>query len=285
MSKFLTASAVSEFDAEVKHEYQGMATLRPTVTVRTNVTGESYRFARMGKGMANQKPTQADVTPMNISHARQIAYLYNWNAPEYTDIFDQAEVNFDEKQELAQTLAGAMGRREDQIILDTVAGADFAATNDLNPDTGLIVDADTADFSVSVVQRARQHFQELETTVETHFCVEAEALQVLLATNQLSSSDYNIVKALVEGDLKTKWMGFSWHVIGKRAEGGLDGVTGTMTAYAWAKNAVGFAIGIDMRTEVNYIPQKTSWLSNCLYKAGAVLREPQGIVKITYDET
>jgi hypothetical protein len=40
-----------------------------------------------------------------------------------------------------------------------------------------------------------------------------------------------------------------------------------------------------MRTEINYIPQKTSWLSNCLYKAGAVLREPQGVIKVTYDET
>jgi hypothetical protein len=105
MSKNLTNAAVIEFDSEVKHEYQGMKTLRECVTVRTGVVGESYKFTRMGKGLANQKASQADVTPMDITHSRQMATLSNWNAPEYTDIFDQAEVNFDEKSELAQTIA------------------------------------------------------------------------------------------------------------------------------------------------------------------------------------
>jgi hypothetical protein len=100
----------------------------------------------MGKGLANQKASQADVTPMDISHARQTATLQNWNAPEYTDIFDQAEVNFDE--ELAQTIAKAIGRREDQLIIDTLAGTttgggagfSFVASNDGDPDTGRLLD-------------------------------------------------------------------------------------------------------------------------------------------------
>jgi len=71
MSKFLTQAAVTEFDNEVKHEYQGMATLRNTVTIRTNVIGEAYKFTRMGKGIANQKASQADVTPMDIDHEPQ----------------------------------------------------------------------------------------------------------------------------------------------------------------------------------------------------------------------
>ena len=114
MSKFLSNAAVQEFDSEVKHEYQGTETLRECVTNRTGVVGDAYKFTRMGKGLANQKATQADVTPMDITHGRQTANLENWNAPEYTDIFDQAEVNFDEKSELATTIAKAIGRREDQ---------------------------------------------------------------------------------------------------------------------------------------------------------------------------
>jgi len=82
MSKYLTNSAVIAFDSEVKHEYQGMQTLRNAVTVRSGVVGESYKFARIGKGIANQKASQAIVTPMDIEHARQTANLANWNAPE-----------------------------------------------------------------------------------------------------------------------------------------------------------------------------------------------------------
>lgn len=82
MSKYLTNSAVIAFDSEVKHQYQGLKTLRNTVTIRTGVVGESYKFARIGRGLANQKASQAVVTPMDVEHARQTAILANWNAPE-----------------------------------------------------------------------------------------------------------------------------------------------------------------------------------------------------------
>jgi hypothetical protein len=68
MSKFLSAVAVTEFDSMVKQAYQGMGMLRPTVTQRNNVTADTYKFRRMGKGMANQKSTSDIVTPMNVEH-------------------------------------------------------------------------------------------------------------------------------------------------------------------------------------------------------------------------
>lgn len=286
MSKFLTAAAVTEFDAEVKHQYQGMGNLRNTVTVRSGVTGEAYKFTRMGRGLANQKATQADVTPMDISHARQTANLENWNAPEYTDIFDQAEVNFDEKQELAKTIAGAIQRREDQIIIDAMTAVTYAATNDGNPDTGRIFDVSaTANFGLNLLRSARSHFQDIEADPsEQHIALKAAALQKLLEDSTVTSTDYNTVKALVNGDLDS-YMGFKFHVIGTRAEGGLPGVTGDEIAYAWHKPAIGIAIGIDMKTTIDWVAQKTSWLCNGMFKAGAVAREPQGIVKLQYDET
>lgn len=285
MSKELSNAAVIEFDNEVKHEYQGMATLRQCVTTRTNVVGESYKFTRMGKGMANQKASQADVTPMDISHARQTANLANWEAPEYTDIFDQAEVNFDEKSELAYTIAGGLGRREDQIIIDAMTAVTFAATNDQNPDTGRVLDVSaTRNFDFAVVRAAATHFNEIEAGKERYIAVQAGALEEMLGTTEATSSDYVVIKALLNAEIDT-WMGFKWKIIGVRAEGGLPGVTGDEIAYAWHKAAVGYANGIDMMTTVDWIAQKTSWLANGLMKAGAVAREPQGIVKIVYDET
>lgn len=286
MSKFLTAAAVTEFDNEVKHQYQGAGKLRNTVTIRTGVVGESYKFTRMGRGLANQKASQADVTPMDISHARQTVNLENWNAPEYTDIFDQAEVNFDEKQELAQTIAKALARREDQLIIDAMAAVTFAATNDQNPDTGRVFDVSaTANFSLDLVRSANEHFKDIEAMdEEKHIALKADALTTLLEDAEVTSSDYNTVKALVNGDLDT-YVGFKFHVIGTRAEGGLPGVTTDEIAFAWCKSAVGLAVGIDMKTTIDWVAQKTSWLANGMMKAGAVAREPQGIVKLQYNET
>jgi hypothetical protein len=286
MSRYLTNSAVIAFDSEVKHEYQGLKTLRESVTLRTGVVGESYKFARIGKGLANQKATQADVTPMDITHARQTATLANWNAPEYTDIFDQATVNFDERKELAQTIANAIGRREDQIIIDALNSVTFAATNDQNPDTGRVFDdSATTNFTLDLVRDAKAHLDDIEAPDEERYLVlRALALQKLLEDSEVTSSDYNTVKALVKGDIDT-YMGFKFLKIGSRAEGGLPGVAADRVAFAYHKSAIGHAIGIDMKTSIDWIAQKTSWLANCIYKAGAVAREPQGIVKLQYDET
>jgi hypothetical protein len=79
-------------------------------------------------------------------------------------------------------------------------------------------------------------------------------------------------------------MGFKFHVIGTRAEGGLPGVAADRIAFAYHKPAIGLAVGIEMKTSIDWIAQKTSWLANGIYKAGSVAREPQGIVKIQYDE-
>jgi hypothetical protein len=284
MSKNLTAAAVTEFDSDVKHEYQGMKTLRECVTVRSGVVGEAYKFTRMGKGLANQKASQADVTPMDISHARQTATLENWNAPEYTDIFDQAEVNFDEKAELAQTIAKAIGRREDQIVIDVLAGVTYAATNDQDPDTGRSFAA-TGNFTLAELRSCAGHLDDIECDESDRFIVvRALALQNLLKETQVTSSDYNTVKALVNGDLDS-YMGFKIKKIGTRVEGGLPGAAATRKAYAWHKASIGIAIGIDMKTTIDWVAQKTSWLANGIYKAGAVAREPQGIIEITYDET
>ena len=120
MSKVLSSVAVTEFDSLVKHAYQNAGLLKGAVTVRNNVVGDTYKFRNMGKGLANQKSTSDLVTPMDISHDFAIATLSNWNAPEYTDMFDAQTVNFDEKQELASTIASSPGRRCDQLIIDAM---------------------------------------------------------------------------------------------------------------------------------------------------------------------
>jgi len=286
MAKFLSNSAVQEFDSEVKHEYQAMQTLRQTVTIRTNVTGDAYKFARMGKGIANQKATQADVTPMDVGHSRQSASLDNWNAPEYTDIFDQAEVNFDEKQELAKTIAMALGRREDQIIIDAMANGTYSATPGNDADTGLDI---TAGGALTVAQlRAASTRGLTKRSVDSSdrtIAITADGLDQLLATTPVTSSDFNTVKTLVNGDIDT-FLGFNFKIIATRDEGGLPGDgTADCKAFAYHKSAIGYAVGIDMKTTVDWVAQKTSWLCNGMLKAGAVIRENAGIVRISYDST
>ena len=276
MSKNLSSVAQTEFDSMVKHAYQSAGKLRSAVTVRSGVVGDTYKFRSMGKGIANQKASQADVTPMDISHSLITCTLENWNAPEYTDIFDAAEVNFDEKSELASVIANALGRREDQLVLDAMV-AGTSTHSDITAATA---------FDVATVRKAGQALDGVGASMEGRFIVFNKIQkQQLLGTTEATSSDFMNVKALVAGDIDT-FYGFKFIMMDDRDEGGLTGGA-TATADAWAFHApsLGLAVGLDLKTEINYVAQKTSWLCNGILKAGAVVRDGDGFVQLISDDT
>ena len=74
--------------------------------------------------------------------------------------------------------------------------------------------------------------------------------------------------------------------MGDRTEGGLP-VDGSLdrTVFAFHKQAVGMAEGIAPKTEINYVPEKTSFLVASMFSAGAVAIDDDGIVKITCRES
>jgi Tfp pilus assembly protein PilV len=260
----------------VKHAYQGMGLLKGAVTVRNNVVGDTYKFRKMGKGTANQKTTAADVDPMDVGHSMITATLANWNAPEYTDIFDAAEVNFDEKQELANTIAGALGRRCDQLVIDAMDAITPTASDIVEGGTNLTM-AKVIDAQVALRDQGVPNS-------ELFAVIEAQGLGGLLGDEKATSGDYQAIKALVSGEVNTL-CGFNFIVIETRSEGGLTVASDIVDSYFFQRPAVGLAIGIDMKTEINYVPQKTAWLTNGMLKAGAVVRDLGGLVKVQYDKT
>ena len=276
MSAGLSAVAKTEFDTEVKHAYQGMKTLRECVTSRLNVTGDKYDFRVMGKGAATTRTgSAADVVPMGVAHSLKVATLVDYEAPEYTDIYDAKTVNFDEVVELATTIAGAMGRRDDQSIIDAMSAG------------GTSVDKSTASLTTPllVLTDASKRLNAVEAPMEDRYFVCDETfIYAMLNTTTITSADYNSVKLLMSGEVDS-FMGFKFKKVGTRVEGGMPGSTGASQAYFWHKPAIGLAISIDLKTTIDWVATKTSWLANGIYRAGCVAREPQGIVRIIYDET
>jgi len=276
MSINLSAVAVTEFDSMVKHAYANAGLLKNAVTLRNNVVGDTYKFRRMGKGLANQKASSADVTPMNVGHEFKTATLANWNAPEFTDIFDAQDVNFDEKQELASTIAGALGRRCDQLVIDAMDASTPLTT---------AVPAGGTNLTIAKVSDAQVELRDQGVpNTELFAVIEAGGLGGLLADEKATSSDYQAIKALVSGEINTL-VGFQFIILETRAEGGLTEAANVVDSWFFQRPSVGLAVGIDMKTEINYVPEKTSWLTNGMLKAGSVVRDEGGLVKVQYDKT
>tara|TARA_B100001094_G_scaffold59835_1_gene55264 strand:+ start:4784 stop:5629 length:846 start_codon:yes stop_codon:yes gene_type:complete len=280
MSKTLSSVAVTEFDSMVKQAYQGMGMLKPAVTQRNNVIGDTYKFRRMGTGLANQKSTSDLVTPMDVTHEFKTATLTNWNAPEYTDMFDAQDVNFDEKQELANTIAGALGRRCDQLVIDAMD-----ASTPLTTTVGTAVGGAGTNLNMAKVIKAQVELRNQNVpNTELFAVVNALGLSGLLNDTNATSSDFQNIKALVSGEIDTL-VGFKFMIISDRAEGGLTVAANVVDSWFFNRPAVGLAIGIDMKTEVNWIPERTSWLCNGALKAGSVVRDEGGLVKVQYTQT
>ena len=280
MSNVLSSVAVTEFDSMVKHAYQGTGLLKQAVTLRNNVVGDTYKFRKMGKGLAYQKASSAEVVAMNVGHEFKTATLSNWNAPEFTDIFDQQDVNFDEKQELASTIANALGRRCDQLVIDAMddAGA-YAAT------VATSVGGAASNLNMAKIIKAQVSLRQKGVpNSELFAAVNALGLGGMLSDEKITSADYQNVKALVNGEVDTL-AGFKFIILEDRAEGGLTVASNVVDSYFFARPSVGLAIGIDMKTDVDWVAERTSWLCNGMLKAGAVARDTDGIVKVQYTQT
>ena len=280
MSISLSNAFVTLFDAEVKQAYQGKAMLVPAVRQRRGVEGSTVKFPKVGRGVATVRVPQTDVTPLNVGFSTVTLTLADYNAAEYSDIFSQAKVNFDERQELVQVVAGAMGRRQDQMILDALSASSTSLT------VANSIGGSTTNMNVAKLREAKRLLDKGNVPPDgRNIIIHANGLSNLLSETSVTSSDFNSVKALVQGDINT-FLGFTFHVLGDRSEGGLP-IDGSLdrTCYAFHKDAVGYGEGIAMRTEINYIAEKTSWLVNEVFSAGAVAIDDEGIVKITCRET
>jgi hypothetical protein len=280
MAISISNAFVTLFDTEVKQAYQADAVLRNTVRLRTGVTASTHKFPKIGSGVAQVRVPQTDVTPLNVTYSQATVTLTDYIAAEYSDIFNQAKVNFDERQELVQVVAKAIGRRSDQMIIDALSGSGTSLT------VANSIGGATTNMNMAKLREAQRLLNANNVPMEDRYIVmHASQLSNLLSETQVTSSDFNSVKALVQGEINT-FMGFTFNVIGDRTEGGLSGGGSGVdrTVYAYHKMAVGMAEAMAVRSEINYIPEKTSWLVASMFSAGAIAIDAGGIVAITCRE-
>jgi hypothetical protein len=280
MSVSLSNAFITLFDAEVKQAYQGKAQLVGAVRQRRGVEGSTVKFPKVGRGVATARISQTDVTPMNVGFSNVTCTMGDWNAAEYSDIFSQQKVNFDERSELVQVVGNAIGRRQDQLILDALSASSTSLT------VANSIGGSNTNMNVAKLRESKKLLDKNNVPMDgRHIIVHANSLSAMLGETSVTSSDFNTVKALVQGEINT-FLGFMFHVLGDRSEGGLpiDG-SNDRTLYAFHTSAIGYAEGIAPRTEINYVPEKTSWLVNALFSAGAVSIDDEGIVKITARDT
>lgn len=277
MAVGISSAFVQLFDAEVKQAYQGARALAGVTRERTNVEGNQVKFPKIGKGTATVRVPQTDVTPLNVTYSQITATMSDYIAAEYSDIFQQSKVNFDERQELVQVVGGAIGRRMDQLVIDALNAASSPST------VATSVGGAGTNMNLAKLLAAKKALDAKNVPADNRcMIIHANGLSALLDETELTSSDFATVKALSTGEIDT-FLGFKFITLGDRDEGGLP-LPSTRTCFAFHRDAVGLGISMNQRSEINYVPEKTSFLVSSMFSAGAVAIDDDGIVKISATE-
>jgi len=276
MAQNVTTAFVTLFEAEVKQAYQAQSVLRGTMRTRTGVTGNTVKFPKIGKGVATVRVPQTDVTPLNVTYSQVTATMSDYIAAEYSDIFHQSHINFDERRELVDVVSKSIARRMDQLCIDALTASSGTAV-------ATSIGGAASNMNIEKIRATAKVMNTNNVPMEGRYMlVHASQLDAMLGETEITSQDYAAVKALVRGEINS-FMGFQILSIGDRDEGGLPKPS-TRTCFAWHKDALGYAESMAQKSEVNYIPEKTSYLVSSMFSAGAVAIDDEGIVKISCTE-
>jgi len=144
-------------------------------------------------------------------------------------VFDAQEVNFDERRELAETIAGAMGRRADQLIVDALSAGSTIAHG-------------SAGLTVAKLTTASKTLNDNGVPATDRILLtSAEGIEDLLGEEKATSADYATLRALMSGEINT-FMGFNVIMMETRAEGGLAKSGTTRDCFAFHKSSIGCAM-------------------------------------------
>lgn len=275
MSISLTAVQQTEYDALVKAEYQSKGfLLRDSMRMRYDVIGNSVDFRKVGQIVASATAYQQSVTAQDPGYTKATATLAKFTAPIAIDSVQELTVNFDSKMESALLVSDAMGRRSDQLCIDA-----------LSADVGNTIVNGGTNFTYLKYTQMLENFEDNAVPLEERYvAMSASNFRSLLSAEEFTNIDFTSNR-VIDTAVARRFLGFNLIVIPSMVEGGLPKTGDIRDAFAWQKMGVGAAIGHNFRTEINYIPEKTSWLVNGIFSMGAVVIDNTGVQKIQCDES
>jgi hypothetical protein len=269
MATSITNAFITQFEAEVHMAYQRMGSkLKNLVRTVNGVNGNTVKFQKVAKGSANTKARHAEVVAMDLSHSNVSATLTDYYAADYVDKLDELKVNIDERQIVAQSAAYALGRKTDSVLTEIMNGATTLANNSSGTGTGMNLGKSTAMMELF-------NTNDVPDDNQRYWVVGPKQWSDLLALDQFSRVEY-----VGEGELPyaggmtaKRWLGFLWFVhSGLETSGSTDRHT-----VAFHKSSLGLGVGTDVKTEVNYIPEKVSHLITSMLSIGGTLVDGDGI--------
>jgi len=282
MSINLSTLVVDKFETEVRHDFQqNISKLRDSVLVKDASGASTVKFNRMNKGTTYKRGAIHTPIPLaNIGTSRPTVTVEDYTISEMTDIFLNNKVNFDERQELVKLIRSSLNRRMDQLIIDALNNATITNVVANN------ISGSVEDLTVAALREAALLLDKNNVPMEDRVAaIHASGMHNLTGDTSVTSSDFVVNQPLMSGGVGA-YYGFNFRTFGDLDEGGLP-IDGSLdrTNFIWQKGAVGLAVNMEPRVEVNYDPAYGAHRVTGFLSANALVIDQEGIVEVTTRET
>lgn len=290
MSNQITTAFVQQYSSNVQMLSQQMGSVLRGVVDVESVTGKSAFFDQVGKTTAVVRSSRhADTPQIDTPHSRRRVTLADYEWADLIDNADKVRLLIDPTSSYAKAAAAAMGRAMDDVIIAALGGTAYTGETG---STSVVLPAAQKPYSssqsdgltITKLLEAKRLLDaaDVDPSIQRYLVCGPKQISDLLATSQVTSSDFNTVKALARGEVDS-FLGFQFIVTNRLK---LDATnTDDRLAYAFTADAIKLAVGQDVLARIDERADKS--YSTQVYYAmsiGATRMEEEKVVEIACDE-
>jgi hypothetical protein len=271
MSTEITTAFVEQYSSNIQMlSQQKGSLLRDKVRVES-VTGKNAFFDQVGSVTATVRTTRhADTPQSDTPHSRRRVSLVDYEFADLIDDLDKVRMLVDPTSTYAMAAAYAMGRAMDDAIITAAL-----------PAAQKITEASTGGLTIAKLRQAKEiiDLADVDPSLPRHIIVSPKQITDLLGTTEVTSSDFNTVKALAQGDINT-FLGFNFIVSNRLAI-----ATNKRKCIAFVSDGIGLAVGKDATARIDERADK-GYATQVYYSAafGATRMEEEKVVEIQAHE-
>ena len=281
-----TTAFVKQYQANIRLLAQQKGTkLRGTVEVDSDFVGEFKFYDQLGASeMTERVGRHADTALSEPDHKRRKITKRDYDLGFLLDQEDQMCMIADPKGKYSLTSAYAAGRKIDSVLIAAMGGTSYSGKEGATPETfdaDMQIAAGGAGLTKIKLLEAKTKLDNNDIDDEDrHIAIAPKQLENLLGTVEVTSSDYNTVKALVDGQLNT-WLGFMFHKTTRLVKTGDN-----RACYVWHRWAIQLAIQKEPSARADQrVDKSMAWQIFSTMSIGATRLEEDRIVEISCDES
>ena len=284
MSTQVTTAFVQQYSANVQMLSQQMGSLLRDKVRLESVVGKNAFFDQVGAVTAQKRTSRHSDTPqIDTPHARRRVSLVDYEFADLIDEQDKVRLLIDPTSSYAQAAAFAMGRAMDDEIISAALGTAFTgetgSTSTANANT--IAHGSTG-LTIAKLRSAKEtlDLNSVDPSIPRNIIVGPKQITDLLGTTEVTSSDFNTVKALANGEIN-QFLGFNFIVSNRLS---LDGTTRSCIAYA--QDGIALGVGKDVTARIDERADK-GYATQVYYCAsfGATRMEEDKVVEVQATES